>query len=564
MSNGYAKLATGFIATAGSLKLSTGCVVACVWLSSWLDQTLATGCPAASCWYLATAGLKPSADYDDVTDDVINAKPSADSSARPDELPPRRGPRERRTSRTGEYVRIPTTNEHSSEGAGDVSGEAPPMLKSAVHARANESEYDSVRECARMSEYVQRSKLGGIYRGARHMNRFACTFCRDVGEVPDPEVIAAFCRHIQLSPSQLAPNSYSFLLALAVLLSYHEIPLIPYVLMQLVQIKRLGPGKFYLSHKGDHTFIKGNPSSHKGWMSRFFYIKCDVMRDPWRCEMHWRDSAVTLVPRTPDRALSLTPFLEAMHGKSYNAPELIKEDLLCFYKFSRKGVELVGDLDERMGKAELLKGKARNVDVVGHFSTNLAAAVAWGGELVKRLTQTYQKMNASHEQFDRAMGQHTEMLALLEGLEAHRAREEGEAKAQREALEAQLVAEREAHEAEKAARELLEAELEEVKARARKESERLKIESREEFLKSPEFDTLLGKKAGGYFKNGFRGCLAQWRANGYFEEEHPASFLDVQQVIIEMADEEEEVEEEEEEEEEGDGTDATPPSSPPS
>ncbi|KZV30754.1 hypothetical protein F511_03732 [Dorcoceras hygrometricum] len=36
----------------------------------------------ATCWYLATAGLKPFADYDDVTDDVIDAKPSADSSAR--------------------------------------------------------------------------------------------------------------------------------------------------------------------------------------------------------------------------------------------------------------------------------------------------------------------------------------------------------------------------------------------------------------------------------------------------------------------------------------------------
>ncbi|KZV49956.1 hypothetical protein F511_04264 [Dorcoceras hygrometricum] len=36
----------------------------------------------ATCWYLATAGLTPSADCDDVTDDVINAKPSADSSAR--------------------------------------------------------------------------------------------------------------------------------------------------------------------------------------------------------------------------------------------------------------------------------------------------------------------------------------------------------------------------------------------------------------------------------------------------------------------------------------------------
>ncbi|KZV25202.1 hypothetical protein F511_21920 [Dorcoceras hygrometricum] len=157
---------------------------------------------------------------------------------------------------------------------------------------------------------------------------------------PIPRFIAAFCHHISLSPSQLAPNSYSFLLALAVLLSYHGLPLIPYVLMQLVQIKRLGPGKFYLSHKGDHSFIKGNPSSHKGWMSRFFYAKCDVMRDPWKCEMHWRDSAVTIVPRTPDRAPSLTPFLEAMHGKSYSAPELIREDLLCFYKFAGRGSSL--------------------------------------------------------------------------------------------------------------------------------------------------------------------------------------------------------------------------------
>ncbi|KZV42633.1 hypothetical protein F511_32896 [Dorcoceras hygrometricum] len=280
-----------------------------------------------------------------------------------------------------------------------------------------------------------------------------------------------------------------------------------------------------------------------------------------------------------------------MHGKSYSAPELIREDLLCFYKFSRKGVELVGDLGPERplpfdpSKDSLVESpsaivatgyicnmapdrdrrplrKARNADVVGHFSTNLAAAVAWGGELVKRLTQTYQKLNASRELFDRAMGQHAEMLSRLEELEAHRAREEGEAKAQREALEAQLAAEKEAREAEKAARALAEAELEEVKARAGQEAERLKVKAREEFLKSPEFDTLLGKKAGGYFKNGFRGCLAQWRANGYSEEEHPASFLDVQQAILEMADEEEEGEEEEEEE--GDGTDATPPSSPPS
>ncbi|KZV49707.1 hypothetical protein F511_30039 [Dorcoceras hygrometricum] len=433
--------------------------------------------------------------------------------------------------------------------------------------------------------------------------------------------------------------------------------------------------------------------------------------------MHWRDSAVILVPRTPDRAPSLTPFLEAMHGKSYSAPELIREDLLFFYKFSRKGVELVGDLDERMGKAELLRAmqeaaaappkkstkrkapsmgekearvekrkkagastsgarteeasqpkqaprpptpsseealdvppvtvdqeegpfrwarrrlgteapdaflrgssrraschcycwgpvlgegaratpppfdpskdsliespcpvaatrynmapdrdvrvlrKARNADVVGHFSSHAAAVVAWGGEMVKRLTKAHQKMKASRDQFDKAMGQHAEVLARLEELETLRSQEKEAAEAQREALEAQMLVEKEAHEAEKAAREMLEAELEEVKSRAAWDAERLKLEGKEEFLKSPEFDTLLGKKAGGFFKNGFFGCVAQWRANGYPEEEHPASFLKVQQAIAEMPDEEEVQEEEEDEAEEegGNGSEATPPSSP--
>ncbi|KZV39097.1 hypothetical protein F511_28987 [Dorcoceras hygrometricum] len=95
----YAKLATGFIATAGSLKLSTGCCC-CLRLvvqlhllvnsSLRLDFLLydvASSCdwmyklPADSC----DCSLKPSAEYDDVTNDVINAKPSADSPARQQE-----------------------------------------------------------------------------------------------------------------------------------------------------------------------------------------------------------------------------------------------------------------------------------------------------------------------------------------------------------------------------------------------------------------------------------------------------------------------------------------------
>ncbi|KZV28767.1 hypothetical protein F511_30059 [Dorcoceras hygrometricum] len=270
-----------------------------------------------------------------------------------DELQPRRGPREPRASGTRECVRIPATNEHLSKGVGDVSGEAPPMLKSNSESPISQAGepwlpepeelpttpwYEEKASTLRLSDIPIIKEKGGT------MGKFDVV-------IPHPDERAHrppsgfhtfYMNQIEMGLRFPIP-------------SYHELPLIPYVLMQLVQIKRLGPGKFYLSHKGDHTFIKGNPSSHKGWMSRFFYVKCDVMRDPWRCEMHWRDSAVTLVPRTPDRAPSLTPFLETMHGKSYNAPELIREDLMCFYKFSRKGVELVGDLDERMGKAELLR-----------------------------------------------------------------------------------------------------------------------------------------------------------------------------------------------------------------
>ncbi|KZV49589.1 hypothetical protein F511_15449 [Dorcoceras hygrometricum] len=173
---------------------------------------------------------------------------------------------------------------------------------------------------------------------------------------PIPRFITTLCKHIKVSPTQLSPNSYSFLLLLVILLSYFDIPLIPYVLIQLIQVKRLGPGKFYLSHKGDLGFIRGNPSSHKGWMNHFFYInRAGRKRNPWRCNMSWRDNVYILTPSTPDRAPHLTPFLTAMRGKSYSAPKMIKEDLLCHFGFSMNGVRLVGDLVERMGKAVMLK-----------------------------------------------------------------------------------------------------------------------------------------------------------------------------------------------------------------
>ncbi|KZV16582.1 hypothetical protein F511_30876 [Dorcoceras hygrometricum] len=465
---------------------------------------------------------------------------------------------------------------------------------------------------------------------------------------PIPRFIAALCHHIKISPSQLDPNSYSFLLALAVLFCYHDLPLIPYVLMQLIQIKRLGPGKFYISHKGDHTFIKGNPSSHKGLMSRFFYIKCDSMRDPWRCEMQWRDNVFTLTPRTPDRTPSLTPFLETMRGKSYNAPELIKEDLLCFFKFSRKGIELVGDLDERMGRAELLRAmqeEARASREVGppkkakkrkapssteaevHRERRKKSASSSGA--LPEETQEWSRAQTPLTAMPEETPDPTSVVTILEASSSRRRSGRptlfdpskdslvasptavvatryicnmapdpdlqipmkaelgpycpGHESARRGGGEArgiggpsssgarggedpagvagvELAAEKEARAIE---RDAMVAELEKANAWPGQEAERLKSEAREEFLKSSEFDSLLAKKAWSYFKDGFWGCLAQFRAHGYFEEEYPAFFLDLQQALADVGDEDEVEEEEEQEEGEG-GSDAKddPPNSP--
>ncbi|KZV39233.1 hypothetical protein F511_30369 [Dorcoceras hygrometricum] len=63
---------------------------------------------------------------------------------------------------------------------------------------------------------------------------------------------------------------------------------------------------------------------------------------------------------------------------------------------------------------------------------------------------------------------------------------------------------------------------------------------KEKFLQSKEFRVLCSGKALAFFEKGFDGCLAQFRESGYTEEEHPASFLDVERALANLPDEEEE------------------------
>ncbi|KZV34467.1 hypothetical protein F511_28014 [Dorcoceras hygrometricum] len=139
---------------------------------------------------------------------------------------------------------------------------------------------------------------------------------------PIPKFISSLCDHLEVSPSQLTLNSFSSLLSLGISLKFYRVPISTYTLMQLIQIKRLGPGKFYISNKKELGFIGGNPSSHKGWMSRYFFIKRISSREnPWDCNMSWRDNAHTLSPSIPEQRPGLTKFLEGGERRKKRRPE---------------------------------------------------------------------------------------------------------------------------------------------------------------------------------------------------------------------------------------------------
>ncbi|KZV21401.1 protein CROWDED NUCLEI 4-like [Dorcoceras hygrometricum] len=208
--------------------------------------------------------------------------------------------------------------------------------------------------------------------------------------------------------------------------------------------------------------------------------------------------------------------------------------------------------------------------------------MAWGGEVIKRLTQAQREVNDIHRHFDETAEHCTQLEVRLADLEAFSAEEEREVEAletqelriedERAALMAEkrsLVAEKEAITSELDAalvkKTALEVELAETKARAEEEIGRLRSETanawdlgKEDFLKSSEFDNLCVKKSLDYFKTGFESCVAQFRANGYSEEEHPAPFLNVNRALEELSEGDEEADEEDEEE---DDEGFTPPSS---
>ncbi|KZV26126.1 hypothetical protein F511_13586 [Dorcoceras hygrometricum] len=173
---------------------------------------------------------------------------------------------------------------------------------------------------------------------------------------PVPRFIQDLCDHLKVSPSQLTPNSYSSLLGLGVLLKFYQAPLSLYLIDKLTQIRQQDVGKFFIHLKPEFGFIKGNHSSHKGWMSRYFFLRRNVREGiAWYCDMSWSEKPTKRVLPAPAQEYDPVPFLKDACTKCYNARDLVREDLLCHFGFSRKGVAVEGDLADRIMKSYLLE-----------------------------------------------------------------------------------------------------------------------------------------------------------------------------------------------------------------
>ncbi|KZV58710.1 hypothetical protein F511_31859 [Dorcoceras hygrometricum] len=307
--------------------------------------------------------------------------------------------------------------------------------------------------------------------------------------------------------------------------------------------------------------------------------------------MSWRDHAHTLSPSTPEQAPDLTNFLEAMSEKCFNAQELIEEDsYVTLVVVGKRGeptrkeppalsIQVKGRRRPRRGErrkkhrheeknkesaqATVSKcpisepqgtaGKApeqqsteapyvlldtsvisfvakpfgsvsldfvrclvpdQDFDLVKSvpFLAALEAAdlhfmqaLVWSGEVENRLTQAQDEVVMTQRSMDGVLDRHNDLMKQLDEIRAQKDKEK----------ESVLL------------------ELEAIRAEAQSsKAQILQIICSEEENKPFRLRWRI------FFEQGFNGCLAQVRANGYSEEEHHALFLDVEQAFADMPEDE--------------------------
>ncbi|KZV52357.1 hypothetical protein F511_22560 [Dorcoceras hygrometricum] len=181
--------------------------------------------------------------------------------------------------------------------------------------------------------------------------------------------------------------------------------------------------------------------------------------------------------------------------------------------------------------------KASDLGVFETVGLHFMQSLAWFGEAANRFSKVRAEVIKTKRSMDGMLGRHEALMKQLEEIQTKE-------NVEKESLFAEL-------ESARAEVQTLKAQMQSLEARAQRSEEEIKLHlaeveklqeekanywalEKEKFLKSKDFYSLCLKKAVMYFDKGFDGCLAQFRANGYSEEEHPASFLDVEQALVDM------------------------------
>ncbi|KZV30082.1 Tau class glutathione S-transferase [Dorcoceras hygrometricum] len=174
--------------------------------------------------------------------------------------------------------------------------------------------------------------------------------------------------------------------------------------------------------------------------------------------------------------------------------------------------------------------------------------LVWFREAASRFSKAREEFIMTRRSMDGVLGRHDALMKQLEEIQTKE-------NVEKESLSVELESARTEVQALRAQVQTMESQVKSLEARAQCFEEESKIHQaevdklqgemanswqleKEKFLKSKEFDSLSSTKAAMYLDKGFDGCLSQFRANGYSEEEHPASFLDLGQALAEMSDDE--------------------------
>ncbi|KZV55486.1 hypothetical protein F511_40813 [Dorcoceras hygrometricum] len=203
----------------------------------------------------------------------------------------------------------------------------------------------------------------------------------------------------------------------------------------------------------------------------------------------------------PAQEYDPTPFLKAACAKCFNARDLVRDDLLCHFGFSRKGVLVEGDLGTSLGS-----------------------------ELSRRVSKARETARSSRRSLDEFMVEHNKLMKEIEDFR-------GASDVKKKSLEQKLAASEVSVMRLQEEIKEVEEEAEEKIKRVQEEAESSWEKRKEDFLKSDEFDRLCATRALSIFQKDFDGCLAQIRDNGYSKAEHPFSLLDILKSLEALPDE---------------------------